>query len=499
MLKTSVRIFIAIAAIAGSVFLDEPLSGGELYVGAATVSITPDRPVPLFGGRTIPIARRIGSPCTATALVIETRNGETSLETALFVSCDLVWIRGGAEKDLYELVRDQLRGRVPEILLDRLILNATHTHSAPPPNDINFNQYRLPDDAGDDVMLPAEYREFLVERLAKIVEEAWIQRAPAQVAWGLGHAVVAQNRRVVFADGSAVMYGNTSQPHFRAIEGYEDHGLEILYFWDRDDKLIATAINIACPAQAGGVGGVNADLWHPVREMLRERHGEDLFVIAWIGASGDMTPRPLYRKAAEERMQKLRKLNASQEAARRIVTAWEDVYQVIRNEKKKDVELEFRSTTVSLPHRQITSKEGDAARKLVARLKDSNKPTEVWDRARAERTIRRYEEQQQKGSGSYEMPLRTVRLGDIAIVTNDVELFTDFGVQMKARSPALQTFVIQLCGGGTYLPTKRAVSGGGYSAIPESNIVGPEGGQVLVDESVKLIKSLWPSEKNKNP
>lgn len=126
--------------------------------------------------------------------------------------------------------------------------------------------------------------------------------------------MVAQNRRVHFADGTAQMYGETSRSNFRAIEGYEDHGLELLYFWDADDKPIATAINIACPAQAGGVGGINADLWHPVREMLRKKHGEQLMVLGWIGVSGDVTPRPMYRKAAEERMLKLRKLNASQEA-----------------------------------------------------------------------------------------------------------------------------------------------------------------------------------------
>ena len=47
---------------------------------------------------------------------------------------------------------------------------------------------------------------------------------------------------------------------------------------------------------------------------------------------------------------------------------------------------------------------------------------------------------------------------------------------MKARSPAEQTFAIQLAGSGTYLPTDRAVRGGDYSAIVESNAVGPEGG-----------------------
>jgi hypothetical protein len=95
------------------------------------------------------------------------------------------------------------------------------------------------------------------------------------------------------------------------------------------------------------------------------------------------------------------------------------------------------------------------------------------------------------------MQLHVVRLGDIAVATNDFELFTDFGIQLKARSRALQTFVIQLAGPGTYVPTASAMRGGGYSAIVESSVVGPEGGQALVDQTVDAINSLWPEAPTK--
>ena len=65
---------------------------------------------------------------------------------------------------------------------------------------------------------------------------------------------------------------------------------------------------------------------------------------------------------------------------------------------------------------------------------------------------------------------------------------------MKSRSPAEQTFLIQLAAGsGKYLPTPKAIEGGSYSALPVSNRVGPEGGQVLVDETVQAIGALWPA------
>ena len=47
---------------------------GELFVGAATVDITPDGPVALAGQRHLRIAREVQSPLAAAALVVDTRN-----------------------------------------------------------------------------------------------------------------------------------------------------------------------------------------------------------------------------------------------------------------------------------------------------------------------------------------------------------------------------------------------------------------------------------------
>jgi hypothetical protein len=48
----------------------------------------------------------------------------------------------------------------------------------------------------------------------------------------------------------------------------------------------------------------------------------------------------------------------------------------------------------------------------------------------------------------------------------------------------------ELAGPGSQVPTARAARGGGYRAIAESNLVGPEGGQVVADRTVNLINSL---------
>ena len=86
-----------------------PGEAAELWVGAATISITPDEPVALAGQRHLRIAREVESPVTATALALESRDGAESREQTILVSCDLVAIRSG----VIEAVRARLAERLP--------------------------------------------------------------------------------------------------------------------------------------------------------------------------------------------------------------------------------------------------------------------------------------------------------------------------------------------------------------------------------------------------
>lgn len=471
----------ATSADAASTTRPSTLPAGTLAVGAATISITPDKPVPLMGQMGLRVSKTVESPVTAAALALESRHGDKVLDQAIFVTCDLVVLRGGVTEKLRERTKD----RLPGFDLRKLVVSATHTHSAPSMIDPG---YEVPKEG---VMQPSDYLEFLVDRLAEVVVKAWNLRKPGMVGWGLGHAVVAQNRRAVYADGHAQMYGKTDQAEFRGLEGGEDHGVEVLCFWGPDQKLIATAINVACPAQeAESNQAVNADYWHEVRTLLRARHGADLVVLGWIGAAGDQSPHLMYRKAAEERMRKLRGLTRLEELARRVDRAWEEAYEGACKERCADVVLSHTARTISLPPRIITAEEYASAKAQVEKYSKSPR-SQGWTRWH-QRVIDRYEKQQSGHTEPYATELHVVRVGDVAITTNTFELFTDYGVQIKARSPALQTFVIQLAGEGTYLPTERAVRGGGYSAVPQSNSVGPEGGQVLVEQTVDALRGLWP-------
>ncbi len=197
---------------------------GELLVGAASVSITPSQPVALAGQRATRVAREVESPVTATALAIETRDGDTVLDQAIMISCDLVGIREGIQ----ERFRQRVKSRLPDFDINKLFLSATHTHAAPVMRE---EVYVIPKEG---VIQPAEYVEFLIKRLEDAVVRAWQNRRPGGVSWALGNALVAHGRRAVYADGSAKMYGGTDGPTFQAIEGYEDHYVDVLFFFNAD-------------------------------------------------------------------------------------------------------------------------------------------------------------------------------------------------------------------------------------------------------------------------
>jgi hypothetical protein len=488
------RILLTVCLAASLLLFAGPSVAGELLIGAASVDITPPKPTALCGQLHTRIAHKVRSPLSATAVAIEARDGEEVIDQAVMVSIDTVAIRLNTQ----DLLRGRLESRLPGFDLRKLFINATHTHTAP---TLVPGRFIIPDRG---VMTAAEYRDFMLDRIAGAVAKAWENREPGGVGWGMGHAVVGANRLVAYRGGGAKMYGDTSRPDFSHLQGYEDHAVEVLFFWDKEERLTAVAVNLACPAQTtGGISEVSSDFWHDVRLKLRERYGDDLAVLGQVSAAGDQSPRVLYRKAAEERMRRLRGLSETQEIARRICRAVDDAYEMAKTDVRVDVSLSHHVESLRLPLRLVTEEEiGEARRQLeelraeFAELPRQSRRAGVVHRqiGRYETVVERYERQQTEPW--LDMELHVIRLGDCAIATNSFELFLDYGVQIKARSKALHTFLVQLaCAADIYLPTERALEGGGYGAGVTVSRVGPEGGRKLVDRTVETINAKWEDSK----
>ncbi len=471
----------------------------ELLVGAASADITPTGPVTLLGPFRVQISKKPETPLVANVLVLESRQGGKSLDTAVMIACDL----GNGPMEIVNLVREEVRKLLPDLDTKKIILSGTHIHTGPFfQADEESHLYPIPKEG---VIQVKEYQAFLVRRIADAVARAWNSRTPGSVTWGLGHAVVAYNRRTVYADGSAKMYGNTNTPEFRNIEGYEDHDVGTLFFWNKADELITIVANVSCPAQeVEGSNEINADYWHPVRELLHKRYGRDVCVLGWIGAAGDQSPHLMYRKAADNRMTRLRGLTRLQEIARRIDRAVEESHDAVKNDRHTDVPLIHKVEIISLPARVVTDAEYTKAKAVCQRHADIVAKNPKADKSYIrmnynEGVVRAYESQKGNPKPVFEVELHVLRIGDAVVCTNPFELFTDYGIQIKARSKAVQTFVVQLANGPgnsrQYLPTEKAVRAGDYGTAILSCYVTPDGGQILVDRTVEIIDSLWAKPK----
>jgi hypothetical protein len=473
---------------------------GKLSLGWASVDITPPEPVALCGQFNLRISKRVNDPLTATALAVEARDDKGVLDQAVMVSADVVCIR---RVDL-ERVRALAKPRLPDLDPAKIILATTHTHTAPVlvdareqnphPHDLMATfVYRVPEKG---VMQPRDYAELFAARVADAVVEAWKSRKPGSVSWALSYAVVGHNRRAHYSTGRSQMYGPTDQPAFDGFESTTDPGVELLFTWDADKRLTGVAVNLACTSQeVESEDYVSADFWHDARLELRKRHGEGLFVLPLCGAAGDQSPHLLFRKQAEATLrQRKGNLSPRQEIGQRIAAAVNAGFDLAKTDIRSEIPFTHRTQFIPLPVRKVTQEEYEAAKKgyqeLEAKgLETLDSPDYIGWRIK-KNIVARYEIQDKQSV--CETEIHMLRLGNIAIATNPFELYIDYGLRMKARSPAEQTFVVQVaCDSLGYLPTERGVSGGHYSAEVMSNIIGPEGGRMLVERTVEALQSLW--------
>lgn len=153
-----------------------------LRIGWASANITPDRTAVIGGMPWARLSSGILDPLKATALVLESCPAGQAPQTVIFVGCDL----RSMLDPLRDAVRANLAETMPEIDPLCVILNATHTHNAPPLGTFGIELEGMSED---------EYVAFAAPRIAGTIAEAWSNRAPGGIGYGLGQAVVGRNRR----------------------------------------------------------------------------------------------------------------------------------------------------------------------------------------------------------------------------------------------------------------------------------------------------------------
>ena len=510
-----------------------------IRIGWGKRSIAPDDPTPIPGQFNMRISLGSYTPILASALTIE--NGD---DAVIFVSCDAVSV----SPDVLKLAQEILIKEVPELPVEKIILNATHTHAGPGDRDISTYPNQI------KVLSSEEVRAFLSRQIADAVKESWTKRAPGSVSYGYGFATTGHSRRVVYKDdyglrgnkgnpglaihGHGVMYGNTNDPMFESYEAGSDSYINLLYTFDEAGKLTGAIINVPCPSQTNEHAWMfHASFWHNVREKLTAAYGE-IGVIGQAAAAGDLSPRPLHYREAEKRRFYLKyrdKIEAyfknplkhpkeyteeqervqqehdviemmrAEDIANRIIAAFEEVKSWAEQEKFSNPVLKHEVLVAELERRMFPKEMMEEEKKNLENLTKEGFITEgdEWDvlfhnsiqhskRFRCGGVVARYELQEKQPTITSD--IHVVRIGNIAFATNRFELYMDYQHRIQARSPFEQTFIVQLVtgphGAGSYLATERGEANKGYSASPYCNQVSPNGGQQLVDETLKILEGM---------
>ena len=493
----------------------------NLKIGWSKRSISIDGPVTLCGQMHMRVSEAIADPLYVTVLCIDGGEGQ---DAAFLCSFDLESLRNGAVNE----IRQAVKALRPEIPVDAIITGVTHTHTG-----LNLMETESHSPDGKPVIHGDECRAHVVKMATEAVVEAWDTRSEGGIAYGYGYAVVGHSRRVVYFDdtslrsaanpvspnGHGIMYGNTNDEQFSHYEAGSDHFLNTLFTFNKENKLTGMVINVPCPSQICEMWTVqSADYWCDVRKAVAEEYGDDVFVLPQCAPAGDLSPRILHYKQAQARRMALKyglpydpkeghaynKIIAERyDIAQRILEGVRDVYSWASKDIQTDIPVRHKMEVLQLPRRKITEEEKqwceDNIVRMEAEMEEKRKgtPEEVSFAVsfqtsiinRNKRAVKRWENRETDPTLGAEC--HVVRLGDMAFATNQFELYMDFMHRIQARSPFIQTFVTQLTGeGATYVATERGVENKGYSASIFCNLVGHEGGQVMVEGILRMLNEV---------
>ncbi|WP_164102321.1 neutral/alkaline non-lysosomal ceramidase N-terminal domain-containing protein [Candidatus Laterigemmans baculatus] len=394
----------------------------EWKAGVAEANITPTEPMWMsgYGSRNHPAEGKL-TDLWAKALVMEDSEGHR----AVLVTLDLVGIDRGISQRVGAALEE--RYGLPR---RSVALSTSHTHSGPVVGENLSAMYDL-DQQG--WKLVSEYTSRLEQQIVETVGKAIENLAPADLAWTVGRAHFAVNRR-----------NNTEAkvPELREagqLQGPVDHDVPVLVVRRGGDKTLAIVAGYACHATVLSGYQWCGD-WPGYAQMEIEARHPDAVAMVWAGCGADQNPLPRRQVAHAE--------GYGNQIADAVDAALAQPLQPIEGS------LKTVYAEIPLPLSEIPDRE-----ELMRQLKEGNR----FEIGRARQLL---EELDEKGelSETYPYPVQTWRLGDGPLfVFLGGEVVVDYALRLKAELGAGATWVAGYSNDVmAYIPSLRVLREGGY-------------------------------------
>ena len=397
----------------------------DFCAGAARADITPPVGTLLFGYNPHQVSTSVHDPLDVTVLALS-ENGTMVLMVTVTVGC------------LQNALANELRAAVGDavgIPASRVILSATHTHSAP--NTAGMEGWGEVDRPYvDEILLPG---------MLDAAKRAMDSMVPAEFAVGETESRVGINRREQVRNGGIKLGQNPW--------GCYDPTMTCIAIRAKDDKRgILNLIHYGCHGTAAGCNREISRDWSGVMvDMMTKNTG--ILTAFWNGTEGDVGPR-LTNGSTVGDITHVEQLGGV--AAADAYRAWRACGSYSTGG------LRVFEDTVSIPYKQLPEL-ADVQRILAS----YENPEELYNLGRLTYSYWKSAEELLLSGGvvppAFTFEQTLVAFGDIVFVPFPFEMFSEITLRLRAYSPYRYTLCLSNTNGGNaYLPTEDQIVRGGY-------------------------------------
>lgn len=443
-----------------------PLARAEEPVfraGAAKADISPKKlPAIRNGGFLQKVWNKVADPLYARAVVLD--DGEDAMAICVVDSCML-------PTDVCDAIKAEVSRRVEGLSADRILISATHTHSAPGTmalclgtrKDEAYTAQMIPQAAGAIVdahaaLRPARAGSAQVDAPEFTNCRRWIRRSDKMAVDPFGEKSV-----------RAMMHPGYQNPEFTGPSGPVDPELSLLSFVGADDdKPICVLANYSMHYFGGG-GGFSADYFGDVARRLEEGGGGGVGIVAQ-GTSGDLHwmdySRPKKKGYSREKY--------ARSLADFALEAWKGIAH------RSGIDLSMAEARLPLRRRTPSPERLAWADPINAERGDDVPGSKEEVYAEQARWIHENPET--------ELVLQAARIGEVGLTAIPNEVYGITGLKLKARSPLATTFNIGLANGAEgYIPPPEQHWLGGYTTWPARTAGLEEGAEPKIVEALLAL------------
>ncbi|MBD2864735.1 neutral/alkaline non-lysosomal ceramidase N-terminal domain-containing protein [Paenibacillus oceani] len=431
-----------------------------MKIGLAEVNVTPPlgMQIPGYGPKSRH-ATGVKDELFAKAMVIE--SGEAVLA---FIVIDILSL----ELDSSDRIRNRVHAYTG-IPAEQVMVSCTHTHTGPP---------RPLDEAA------LAYYPTLEEKSADAAILAYGKREEAKIGCGRGNEdSVAFNRRFFMKNGGLLTNPGVLNPNIDRPEGPIDPEVLVVRIDNAQGEPLGIVSNYAVHTDCVGGTEYSGDYPAFISRTIKQLYGESVVSLFFQGACGNINHIDVLGRHDPKIIP--HRVRMGNILGREIAKVRDKT-----SSDSSEVVLSAASRFVSVSERALREHEVEWAHSTLAALRDvpddELSGRQAMEKARAEQRLESI--RQPLGSRDYE--IQVAAIGDLAVVALPAEIFVEFGLEIKEKSPYPYTIINELSNGSGngYVCTPEAYDRGGYE--PTGTKFAEEAGGLFVGAALELLNEL---------